>query len=187
MSVCLLHIYDVVSTENESTNLTVLRINAIGRFTTLGGVFHGGIEVNQKEWSFGCCQRGTGVYCCKPRENPMYSFRETVTLGATTLSESEVKTLILEMKERWKGSQYEVLTRNCNHFCQEFAEKLGVNSIPGWVNRMASTADAVTSFGAQTAEQMRWLQSSTTSWFSSWTQANPEAPPPGGTPQQSKP
>jgi len=148
-----------------------------------------------------------------------------------------VNKVILEMKERWKGSQYEVLTKNCNHFCQEFAKKLGVNSIPGemiapkpmfaggmgwvssihvyavqqrfvlqkvlvssdetsnlvvqqqswkhavkslkprlqavrgeephsglqvsnevcfagWVNRMASTADAVTTFGAQTAEQV---------------------------------
>jgi len=42
------------------------------------------------EWSYGFCERGTGVYSCKPRDNPMYSFRETITLGATTLSESEV-------------------------------------------------------------------------------------------------
>jgi hypothetical protein len=187
MSVCLLHVYDVVNADNDSTSLAVLRLNAIGRFTTLGGVFHGGIEVNQKEWSYGFCERGTGVYSCKPRDNPMYSFRETITLGATTLSESEVNKLILELKERWTGARYEVLTNNCNHFCQEFTEKLGVNSIPGWVNRMASTADAVTSFGAQTAEQVRWLHSSTAGWFNSWAQANPEATPPGGPPPQPKP
>ena len=46
------------------------------------------------EWSFGYCERGTGVYSCNPRDNPMYSFRETVTLGATTLSDSEVSAVL---------------------------------------------------------------------------------------------
>ena len=48
------------------------------------------MEVNGTEWSFGCCEKGSGVYCCKPRDNPMYAYRETVTLGATTLSEYQV-------------------------------------------------------------------------------------------------
>ena len=29
------------------------------------------------------------------------------------------------------GCEYDLLSRNCNNFCQEFAEKLGVSSIPG--------------------------------------------------------
>lgn len=61
------------------------------RYTALGGVFHGGIEVNGKEWSYGYCEKGTGVYYCMPKDNPMYSYRETVTLGATTLSTIEVR------------------------------------------------------------------------------------------------
>ena len=50
--------------------------------------------LHDAEWSFGYCERGTGVYSCNPRDNPMYSFRETVTLGATTLSESEVSAAV---------------------------------------------------------------------------------------------
>ena len=46
--------------------------------------------MNDLEWSFGCCEKGTGVYSCKPRDNPMYTYRETITLGATTFSDYQV-------------------------------------------------------------------------------------------------
>ena len=65
------------------------------RYTALGGVFHGGIEVNGKEWSYGYCENGSGVYHCVPRDNPMYAYRESVTLGATTQSLAEVSLMRL--------------------------------------------------------------------------------------------
>lgn len=43
----------------------------------------------------------------------------------------QVKQLMAQLKEGWQGSQYNVLTKNCNHFCQELALKLGINGIPG--------------------------------------------------------
>ena len=46
--------------------------------------------MNSTEWSFGCCEKGSGVYSCKPKDNPMYLYRETVTLGATTLTDYQV-------------------------------------------------------------------------------------------------
>ena len=42
----------------------------------IGGVFHGGVEVHGEEWSYGFCDRGSGVYCCRPKANSMYTLRE---------------------------------------------------------------------------------------------------------------
>lgn len=75
------------------------------RYTALGGVFHGGIEVNGKEWSYGYCEKGTGVYFCDPKDNPMYEYRESITLGATTLSKAEVR-LLYEAKKNRFSIQY---------------------------------------------------------------------------------
>jgi hypothetical protein len=57
----------------------------------IGGVFHGAVEVEGWEWSYGYCERGTGVYRCRPRGNPMYKFRESVELGRTSLTRSQAR------------------------------------------------------------------------------------------------
>ena len=75
---------------NDKTLNAALTGTYWNRYTALGGVFHGGIEVNGKEWSYGYCENGSGVYHCIPRDNPMYAYRESVTLGATTRSPAEV-------------------------------------------------------------------------------------------------
>ena len=48
-------------------------------------------QVNQQEWSYGFAPTGSGVYFCKPKLNPMYNYRETVTLGITPLGAQEVR------------------------------------------------------------------------------------------------
>lgn len=76
---CYLHVYDVTNTTSPGTNTTIERLNNITRQINLGGVFHGAIELqgSQKfagrEYSFGYCERGTGVYACNSKANPMYT------------------------------------------------------------------------------------------------------------------
>lgn len=81
-------------------------------------MFHGGVEVFDTEWSLcaprrqpvpaalpadrcllsalpmvcsGYCEeRRSGVYPCAPKQNTMYTFRESVTLGVTQLSRKQV-------------------------------------------------------------------------------------------------
>ncbi len=50
------------------------------------------LQLEDYEWSFGYCERGTGVYCVKAKENPMYQYRETLELGPTLKSKQEVRT-----------------------------------------------------------------------------------------------
>lgn len=85
-----LHVYDLSKTENENINGVVRGLNSFTREISFGGIFHGGIEVYGQEWSFGYCQSGTGVYRVAPTTNSMYQFRETIQLGTTTLSASQV-------------------------------------------------------------------------------------------------
>ncbi len=91
MSVVQLHVYDVTNTTSEAANSAIKRFNAVTRdFMGIGGVFHGGIEVDHSEWSFGFCEAGSGVYLCEPKQNAAYTYRETHTLGVTRLSGPEV-------------------------------------------------------------------------------------------------
>ncbi|KAG2434998.1 hypothetical protein HYH02_011996 [Chlamydomonas schloesseri] len=137
-----LNVYDVTNTANENTNSFIQRLNSITRELAIGGVFHGAVEVDDVEWSFGYCESGTGVYCCRARQNTMYNFRETVELGVTEKSKQEIKEIMSRLKRAWAGISYDLLQRNCCHFCEQLCAELGVPPPPAWLNRFAQGADA---------------------------------------------
>lgn len=86
-----LNVYDVATAAAEGNSPAIVRLNNITRELGFGGVFHGAIIVGgSREFSFGYCERGTGVYACEAGRNPMYTFRETIKLGETTKSKHEV-------------------------------------------------------------------------------------------------
>lgn len=88
------------------------------------------LQVNDLEWSFGFCENGSGVFSCQPKANPMYKYRESVPLGTTELSRSEIERILIVLRRDWPGASYDLLSRNCNHFCEEFCLKLGVEKLP---------------------------------------------------------
>jgi len=88
------------------------------------------VQVEGDEWSYGYCPRGTGVFACAPKENPMYSYRESVVLGVTTKEAKEVKEIINKLKKEWPGTKYDLLKANCNHFCEELCKELQVGPFP---------------------------------------------------------
>eukprot|EP00898_Chlorokybus_atmophyticus_P000528 jgi/Chlat1/1476/Chrsp12S02019 len=179
----LLHVYDVTNSASGNTNAAIVHLNRLMRDGVgLGGVFHGGIEVYGEEWSFGYCERGTGVFCTVPTKNPMYSFRETVPLGMTALTQAKVKEIVTALSVDWQGCTYDLLARNCNHFCNELCEKLGVAPIPAWVNRLANGADATLDMVGTAVDTVKQLSSEVSSGFQSmcvWLRdaiAQPAAP-----------
>lgn len=166
----LLHVYDVTALENDSA-LSVTRLNSITRELNLGGVFHGAIEINGVEWAFGYCERGSGVYCCTPKANPMYTYRETVDLGATSKPLTEVEAILQTLKDQWQGDSYDLLSRNCCHFCEALCAVLEVGPLPGWLNRFAIGADATLVFSQDVVCALRNLGqdiSRTTSTSFTW-------------------
>ena len=143
MSLVTLHVYDITNTQYEAANSAIQNLN---RFTKdalgAGGIFHGAVEVNDTEWSYGYCDRGSGVYPCRPKGNSGYTYRESVALGVTALAPASVQRILQMLRTQWPGHEYDLLARNCNHFCATLCEKLGVMAPPQWVNRFAGHADA---------------------------------------------
>mmetsp|Transcript_142990 Transcript_142990/g.202239 ORF Transcript_142990/g.202239 Transcript_142990/m.202239 type:complete len:258 (-) Transcript_142990:301-1074(-) len=105
------------------------------------GAFHTGVEVYGKEWSFGMCidRYAPGITCNEPGKNLDHAFRETLSMGYTRFSPTEVRKILEEMEREWKGRDYHVLTKNCHHFSDAFCARLGVARLPLWINTLAST------------------------------------------------
>ncbi|KAK8679873.1 hypothetical protein V6N13_108836 [Hibiscus sabdariffa] len=157
MADVILHIYDVTNSGSEKTNNTIVHINKIFKDRIgLGGIFHSAIQVyGDDEWSFGFCKEGPGVFCCPSGKNPLYKYRESMVLGRTNLSIFMVNHVLRELRREWPGTSYDLLSKNCNHFCDELCERLGVQKLPGWVNRFANTGDAAIEMAENTALRLR--------------------------------
>eukprot|EP00929_Paragymnodinium_shiwhaense_P064863 TRINITY_DN32568_c0_g1_i1.p1 TRINITY_DN32568_c0_g1~~TRINITY_DN32568_c0_g1_i1.p1 ORF type:complete len:540 (-),score=141.33 TRINITY_DN32568_c0_g1_i1:101-1720(-) len=148
-----LNVYDV------SENDLIQRIN---KFTTannqilVGGVFHGGIEIFGREWSYGCTEDArSGVGACLPRGHPQHTYRATVPMGATKLDEKQVMQLMMRVAKEWPGNTYNLIHNNCITFCNVLLEELGLRRVPGWVDRAARTASAIDRTSKHVASEAR--------------------------------
>jgi len=136
-----LNIYDV----SQDTGIQRLNLVLAHRFSPFkfGGVFHAGVEVAGREYSYGYCQSGSGVSYIEPRKHPQHHYRETVELAATKLSEQEINRTIVALARQYIGQDYHLMRRNCCHFADELCQALGAGELPGWVYRLARIGDKV--------------------------------------------
>ncbi|KAF9601506.1 hypothetical protein IFM89_020301 [Coptis chinensis] len=139
--------------KNDSAHVALSNLHAsIGVWDEVGRLRE---VYGDEEWSFGFCEQGSGVFSCPPSKNPMYTYRERMVLGKTDCSIFEVNQILRELSREWPGSSYDLLSRNCNHFCDELCERLGVPKLPGWVNRFANAGDAAMEVAGNTAVRLR--------------------------------
>ena len=133
----VLHIYDVTTEPQVSAVNSALR--ALG---TGAGAYHAAIDLGRMrcrrrphatffgEWSFG----GFGIGLQPPRKDEKHQYRESQDLGTTGLRSMEIYEVIASMEPDWQGDTYDLLEKNCCHFCKAFAERLGVgDAFPPWV------------------------------------------------------
>lgn len=124
MTEAILHVYDVLVPNNAQYNNAIKQFNNLLVSLNVGGILHGAIELYGYEYSFGFCPEGSGVYRCKPTQNPMYRYRSTHSLGTTTVTEDDFRTIIRTLMRTWPGTSYDLITRNCCHFCEDLAGTL---------------------------------------------------------------
>ncbi|CAN8325932.1 unnamed protein product [Cochlearia groenlandica] len=157
MAEVVLHIYDVTNSGSEKTNNTILQINRFFKDGIgLGGIFHSALQVHgDDEWSYGYCEQGTGVFSCPSSKNPMYTYREKIVLGRTDCTISMVNQILRELSREWPGHTYDLLSKNCNHFCDVLCDRLGVQKLPGWVNRFANAGDTALEVAGNTAMRIK--------------------------------
>merc|ERR1712232_1535563 len=60
--------------------------------------------------------------------------------GYTALTKPEFLQLARVLKAEWPGNGYDLLQRNCVHFCDEMCQRVGVGPIPSWVVSIAGVA-----------------------------------------------
>lgn len=120
------------------------------------GIFHCGVQVLGQEWSFrGGRREGSGIFSCLPGTCAGLVPRETVKLGAVMLPEGKVASILEQMKHQWPSRGYDMLRRNCSHFCDDFCQRLGVGTLPEWVKNMASTGADIASLSSQVSGTLK--------------------------------
>ena len=97
------------------------------------------LAVHGVEYAYGAHDgASSGIFEVVPRQCPGYAFRESVLVGATELTRAEVRALMAELAADFPGDAYNLVSRNCNHFCDAACRRLVARArIPRWVNRLA--------------------------------------------------
>jgi hypothetical protein len=135
-----LHVYSLgTSSEMFAMNAVLMAIGS--------GAYHCGVEVYGREWSFrGSDEEGTGVFSCRPKQCSDHAWYTSVPMGSVSLSHSEVTNLVRRMMKDWPGRKYDVLKRNCCHFCDELCVALGLGPIPRWTTHLAGAGATMEAF-----------------------------------------
>lgn len=145
----LVNVYDLAS---QLSSFNALFSN---KSYNLFGFFHAGIEVYGEEWSFYRAPDDTCGICRsrRPKTHSVHVFRESINLGSTKLSSSEVRQLLLsKFRCEWRGNAYDLLEKNCLTFCNAFAKDLGVGECPSWISNLHLSACSISSY-------LPWLKS----------------------------
>ncbi|XP_038885545.1 deSI-like protein At4g17486 [Benincasa hispida] len=102
------------------------------------GVYHSGVQVHGVEYAFGAHEHATtGIFEVEPKQCPGFTYRKSILIGRTNLSPREIRSFMEKLAEEYSGNTYHLITKNCNHFCNDVCLRLTGKPIPRWVNRLA--------------------------------------------------
>ncbi|KER20799.1 hypothetical protein T265_10736 [Opisthorchis viverrini] len=107
------------------------------------GVYHTGVVVYGIEYCYGGHPLSySGIFAMAPQDvetlGPNYSYKSTIEVGHTDFTETDIALILEDMGPQYRGDQYHLLRRNCNHFSDSFIQILCGASLPKWINRLAS-------------------------------------------------
>ncbi|GAA0185341.1 cysteine protease [Lithospermum erythrorhizon] len=102
------------------------------------GIYHSGVQVHSVEYAFGAHEHSTtGIFEVEPKQCPGFTFRKSILIGRTDMGPKEVRAFMEKLAEEYSGNSYNLITKNCNHFCNDVCQRLSGKPIPNWVNRLA--------------------------------------------------
>jgi len=146
--------------------ISVYNLNGIGFL----GAHHSACVIGGKEYTFGGCDRGTGVFYIQPESATQYTFRERIIMGRTTKAKAEIDRITAELahSQKWQGQSYDLYSNNCNHFAAQMCHRLIGQRPPAWINKLAQSAadNSIKSNRKKQVERLRdcavataWLES----------------------------
>mmetsp|Transcript_31717 Transcript_31717/g.41925 ORF Transcript_31717/g.41925 Transcript_31717/m.41925 type:complete len:239 (+) Transcript_31717:299-1015(+) len=99
------------------------------------GMFHTGIEINGREYQY---SKNAGVHMVEPKTAGVMHFQKSVEMGTYNGSYDDLESVCIgPLRKQFTRFNYDLSTRNCNHFSEALCKALTGRSIPGWVNRAA--------------------------------------------------
>ncbi|KAK9109965.1 hypothetical protein Sjap_018025 [Stephania japonica] len=106
------------------------------------GLYHSGIQVHSVEYEFGGHDSpSAGIFKGKPKECPGLTFRKSILIGRTDLGPHEEHKFLEELSKSYTGTSYNLITKNCNNFCNDVSLRLTGKRIPRWINRLAKIGE----------------------------------------------
>lgn len=140
----LINVYDIGDSEILQK---INKMSTVNDKVLIGGIYHAGVEIYGAEWGYGFTdQEDSGVYAVPPRCASQHTYRVTCPLGPSELSEDEVEAAVMRLRDKWRGTDYQLLHHNCLDFCNALCAELGVGRIPGWIDRFGRTASSLDNF-----------------------------------------
>lgn len=119
--------------------MTKIRINVYdiidaGKLKQFGlGLHHSGVQIgecSEYEYSDG------GISVIKPKTATGVTFVHSIELG--NIKQDIITIALREMQTEFTCDNYDILSRNCNHFTEQFVYKLTNFRVPKYLNRVAS-------------------------------------------------
>jgi len=108
------------------------------------GAYHVGIDVCGLEWSYGGIDDGTGVFYVQPHEASIGKFKESIKVGETSKSVDEILDCLKRLSTTWRGSEYNLLGKNCLIFSQAFLSEICPGKeLPKWTTATANSLKAL--------------------------------------------
>lgn len=104
------------------------------------GLHHTGVEVAGREYSYG--SQG-GIYDGPPKHAPGARFRCQLDMGIFDGGTQELNKVLDELRHNsgFGSNGYNLIRKNCNHFCNALVWQLLRRPIPAYVNRLANVGD----------------------------------------------
>lgn len=101
------------------------------------GLYHSGLEISGREYSYG--SGGSGIFETPPKEAPGARFRCQVDLGSFDGGTKELNEALDDLRSNggFGSNGYHLVKRNCNHFCNALSRRLLGRPIPPYINRLA--------------------------------------------------
>ena len=72
-----------------------------------------------------------------------YVYRQSIQIGSTEFSAEDIRRIIEEIGNQFRGDKYHLMNNNCNHFSSALTQILCGREIPNWVNRLAHFSSCV--------------------------------------------